>query len=177
MTSEVASRISSVFGFERKTPYSYALSGQISAETGAEFMEQQFFLLSSGNLLHSLQDPHPVALLLGGLDQRFHRLWEARTTVAATRIEELLPIRVSVPITLAHHMTSAPTISQRLAMSFMKLIRWRAWSWPLFCHLGRRDIHEHNPEIVQHQGPVKTRKQLPGRFNHPRHRPLPWSGP
>jgi len=56
------------------------------------------------------------------MDQGLDIFWKTGTTITDSRINELVPIRVSEPIPFRTMLTSAPTISHRLAMSFMKLI-------------------------------------------------------
>ncbi len=56
-------------------------------------------------------------------DERFHIFWKTRSSISDSGVKEFAPNTTVTANSFAYHINISPTISQRLAMSFMKLIR------------------------------------------------------
>ena len=125
-----------------------------------EFLEQYTLLLLI-DLLDGLQNSHPIAALLGGADQRAHILREARASVAATRVEELLADARVGTNALAHHIhVGSHPLAQIGNIVHKRDARGEHRIGRVLGHLGRGNIHKQHAEIIYQERAVELREEL-----------------
>ena len=87
-----------------------------------QFLENHSLLIFI-NVFNRFEHLHLIAILFCSLYQRLNIFRETRTSIATTRIKEFAADTRVATDALAHHIHSAPTSSQRLAMSFINEMR------------------------------------------------------
>ena len=125
-----------------------------------QFLEQDAFLPFI-DPLHRLQHLHPAPVLLSAANQGLDVFRETGTAVSAARIEEFVPDAAVRPDSLAHHIdVRSHGLAQIGHVVDETDTRGQHGIRGVFGHLGRRNIHEHHPEIIQQQRFVKFRHQV-----------------
>jgi VanZ family protein len=117
-----ASRMSSVLGLKARPQMAKVRPREVFAEARHDLVDQHVLLALVG-VLHGLQHAELDAVLAAGVDQRLHVLREAAAAVARAGVQEVVPMRGSLPMPLRTISMSAPTLSASSASSFMKLMR------------------------------------------------------
>ena len=123
MASAGASRMSSVFGLKVRPRTAIVLPRDRAAERGGDALRPWRACGSSLTVDDGRRRCAAARRVLAGLDQRQRVLGEARAADSPGRHAGIsVPMRLSRPMPRATSWTSAPTVSQRSAISLMKVI-------------------------------------------------------
>ena len=148
------------FGFESQPPQGDLPPRQIAAETLGQLVEKHPFL-PLVDPLDRREDLHRIAVLLGRSDQRLDVFREAGAAVAAARVKKLASDACVAADSLADHVhvrsddfAQVGDVVHEADAGGEHAVRG------VFGHLGRGDVHEDYPEIVQQEGAVQPTHQL-----------------
>ena len=138
-------------GLECKSPQSHCFAFQISIEYLYQFLEQNAFLILV-HIFHRFQHLHGITILLGSLNQRLHIFRETRATITASRIQELTPDTTVGTYSVTYHIyISSHQFAQVGNIVHKADTGGQHGVCRIFSHLGRRNIHENNTEVNQHE--------------------------
>lgn len=160
-------------GLERKAPEGDGLAAQVTLVMAAELVEEDFFL-PLVDRLHGLEHLQVVSRFLCRLHQRLHVFGETAAAVSATGIEELgADARIAADAAAHHVHVGAHQLAEVGDVVHEADAGGQHGVGGILDHLGRGDVGEDHPVVVEHERLVEPRHQLPCTVGlHAHHHPV-----